>query len=181
MDVVHADVYALPFRTESFDFVYCFGVLQHTPDVRGAFEALIPPLRRGGKLAVDVYPKRTLTWLWPKYWLRPLTTRVPSERLFRAVQRLAPALLPLSNLVGRFPRIGPRLRHLVPVANYERLLPLDRSQLREWAVLDTFDMLAPRFDQPQTRDALSTWFREAGLVGVEVFQPNVLVGRGVKP
>ena len=37
-----------------------------------------------------------------------------------------------------------------PVANYEGMYGLDDRQLREWAVLDTFDMLSPQYDQPQT-------------------------------
>jgi SAM-dependent methyltransferase len=40
IDIVQADIYALPFREASFDFVYCLGVLQYTPDVRRAFLAL---------------------------------------------------------------------------------------------------------------------------------------------
>lgn len=31
LDVIQADMYALPLSPEQFDFVYCFGVLQHTP------------------------------------------------------------------------------------------------------------------------------------------------------
>src|SRR3569623_1863550 len=40
LNVVQGDIYHLPFRPGQFDFVYCFGVLQHTPDVRSAILAL---------------------------------------------------------------------------------------------------------------------------------------------
>src|SRR5207244_9916564 len=33
LNVMQADIYALPFRPAQFDFIYCLGVLQHTPDV----------------------------------------------------------------------------------------------------------------------------------------------------
>lgn len=47
LDVVQASVYELPFRREQFDFVYCFGVLQHTPDVKASFVSLAPQVRPG--------------------------------------------------------------------------------------------------------------------------------------
>ena len=31
--IFQSDLYNLPFSQHSFDFVYCFGVLQHTPDI----------------------------------------------------------------------------------------------------------------------------------------------------
>ncbi|MBI4576848.1 MAG: hypothetical protein HY722_11345 [Planctomycetes bacterium] len=40
--------------------------------------------------------------------------------------------------------------------------------LKEWAYLDTFDMLAPRHDFPQTRATLGRWLQEAGLEAVDV-------------
>src|SRR5207248_3605674 len=69
--IVQADIYAMPFRTEYFDKVFCFGVLQHTPDVRQAFLALPPMLKPGGELVVDVYKKTFFrTCLATKYYAR---------------------------------------------------------------------------------------------------------------
>src|SRR5437763_11214620 len=45
--IVQADIYAMPFHSWYFDKVFCFGVLQHTPDVRQAFLALPPMLKAG--------------------------------------------------------------------------------------------------------------------------------------
>lgn len=181
LNVVQGDVYRLPFRAGSFDFVYCFGVLQHTPDVGGAFRSLVEPLRLGGRLAVDLYPKLAANVLWPKYWLRPLTRRVPPDRLFPLVERMVSALFPLSLALGRVPLVGRKLRHVLPIVNYDGRLPLSHTQLREWAVLDTFDMLAPRYDQPQTAATLEAWFRDAGLDAIEVFREGLVVGRGRRP
>jgi SAM-dependent methyltransferase len=176
--VVQADLLALPFAPGSFDFVYCFGVLQHTPDPRRAFQALPPLLAPGGRLVVDVYPRLWQNWLWPKYWLRPLTRRLPPRDLSALVSAAFPFLYPLSLTLGRVPGLGRRLRHLIPVANYEGVYPLEEPQLREWALLDTIDMLGPRHDKPQTAAALRSWLEEAGLVDVSVFRRGFLVGRG---
>lgn len=178
LDVIQADVYQLPFRAHAFGYVYCFGVLQHTPDVHASFVALTQQLAEGGRLAVDLYPRIALNAVWPKYWLRPLTRRLPPECLFALVMRMVDALWPLSLALGRVPRVGRRLRHVLPIANYEGLLPLTPEQLKGWAVLDTFDMLAPAHDHPQTVATLRKWFDEARLDEVEVFRRGLVVGRG---
>jgi len=179
--VVQGDIYRLPFSLESFDFVYCLGVLQHTPDVERAFRSLVPQLKPGGRLAVDLYPKLLLNLLWPKYWLRPITRRLPQERLFSMVERLVPLLLPISEALRRVPGSRGKLRYLVPVANYTGVFPLSVEQIREWAVLDTFDMLSPSYDQPQSAPTLRRWMTDSGLVDVSVERPGFLVGRGRKP
>jgi SAM-dependent methyltransferase len=181
LDVVQGDIYALPFQPGSFDFVYCLGVLQHTPDVGRAFAALPPMLRSGGHLAIDLYPKLWRNLVWPKYWLRPLTRRIAPDRLFRLVQRAVPRLLPLSRAVGRLPAVGRQLRRLVPVADYSGVLPLSDAQLETWAVLDTFDMLAPAYDQPQSVATVHRWFEQAGLAEVSVERLGFVVGRGTRP
>jgi len=180
LDVVQASLYELPFKPDSFDYVYCFGVLQHTPNVRGAFEALRRPLKTGGRIAVDVYPNRFRSRLRTKHLVRPITKRMPSSTLFSMTQRWVPRLLPVSLALGRVPRIGRWLRHLVPISNYEGLYPLNSQQIHEWAILDTFDMLAPRYDSPQTERTLRAWFTAQGYRDVEIFFVEQLVGRGVK-
>jgi SAM-dependent methyltransferase len=52
-----ASLYELPFPKGYFDKVFCFGVLQHTPDVARAFATIARFVRPGGELAVDVYNK----------------------------------------------------------------------------------------------------------------------------
>jgi SAM-dependent methyltransferase len=176
LDVVQADLYRLPFVPESFDFVYCLGVLQHAPDVKRAFMALPRQLKKGGRLAVDLYPRLWRNLLWPKYWLRLLTRRLSPRALHALVSRAFPVLYPISQALGRVPLAGRQLRYAVPVANYEGVLPLTPAQLREWAFLDTFDMLGPRYDKPQSLETLRGWFEEAGLSDIRVSRMGFLVG-----
>ena len=181
LNVVQADIYHLPFKPASFEFVYCFGVLQHTPDMEKAFMMLPVQLVSGGRLSVDVYAKLFLNIIWPKYWLRPFTKGMPADRLFPMVQAMVKILFPLSIAIGRIPYIGHKLRYVIPVANYEGIFPLTMEQLREWAVLDTFDMLSPLHDHPQSANILRKWFQQAGMQDVHVFRPEFIVGRGIKP
>jgi SAM-dependent methyltransferase len=181
LHVIQADIYHLPFAPAAFDFVYCLGVLQHTPDVHGAFRALPSQLVPGGLLAVDVYPRLWRNLLWSKYWLRPVTRRMPSEVLFRLVKRFTPGLLALSDFLSRIPLIGGRLRYAVPVVNYRGVYPLSEQQLLEWATLDTYDMLGPQYDQPQSLSTLRRWFEEARLESVCTERLGFNVGRGRAP
>jgi len=181
LDVVRGDIYHLPFSPAHFDFIYCFGVLQHTPDAEAAFAQLPRFLKPGGKLAVDFYPKLARNLLWSKYWIRPITKRMPQPVLFRWIERLVPKLLPLSNLLASVPGTRGRLRYLIPIANYRGVLPLNDDQLREWAVLDTFDMLAPEHDHPVSVETLRKWFEAAGLVDLHIERPGFIIAYGTRP
>jgi 2-polyprenyl-3-methyl-5-hydroxy-6-metoxy-1,4-benzoquinol methylase/uncharacterized protein YbaR (Trm112 family) len=181
LHLVQADIYRLPFAPGTFDFVYSLGVLQHTPDVRKSVDSLVPMVKPGGGFTVDLYLRRWSNFAEPKYWLRPFTTRMQQERLFGLVERFTPALMRISRALARVPLVGGFLRRLVPVANYEGIHPLNETQLQQWAVLDTFDWLGPRYDQPQTPSTLRRWLEEAKLEAIEVMHESHLTGRAVKP
>lgn len=181
LHVVQGDIYALPFVKRFFPFVYSLGVLQHTPDVAKAFAALPSMVAEGGCLCVDFYERSWKSRLLPKYWLRPLTKKMPKEELFKYLQYWIPKMLPVSMLLDHIPVVGSLLKRLVPVANYKGILPLTEKQLQEWALLDTFDWLSPQFDNPQTAAIVHEWFQQAGLEDIAVLKAGHLVGRGRKP
>ncbi len=178
LHVVQGDIYSLPFAPGTFAFVYCFGVLQHTPDVPVAFAALPQMVQKGGRLCVDYYQKTWKSFFHLKYWLRPVTKRLPPDVLFKTVQRTVPVLLPLSRRIGSIPFLGKVLTRLVPVANYYHVLPLSDEQQKDWALLDTFDWLGPQYDHPQTIAAARSWMEHAGMREIEVLKLGHLVARG---
>lgn len=182
--VVQADLYRMPLREGSFDRVVCIGVLQHTPDVERAFLTLVRYLKPGGHLAVDVYrrPRGVRRLLNTKYWVRPLTSRVPPAALYALTSRYVKAMWPVARLLARVPLVGRRLNWMLLIGDYQGVLPLGDAQLREWAILDTFDMLAPAYDSPQDRETLERWFVEAGMTDIEVhYGHNGIEGRGTRP
>ena len=124
---LQGDIYSLPLAPASFDLVYCLGVLQHTPDVSGAFRALARYVKPGGLLVVDFYHRTWRDCLHPKRWLRPLTVRMEQRRLFAVVERLAPSLLSVSRAVGRVPLIGRALTAFRPDCQLRRGLPVDAA------------------------------------------------------
>lgn len=106
--------------------------------------------------------------LHAKYLFRPLTKRMDQSSLFQLLQRWVLSLLATSQALGRVPLIGPGLKRIVPVADYTGRFPLSDQQLKEWALLDTFDMLAPTYDNPQTVVTVRRWFEQDGLAEIEV-------------
>jgi len=80
--------------------------------------------------------------------------------------------------LGASPNLG--VNYAIPVCNYEVIFHLSKSQLREWDVLETFDMFAPMYDQPQTLSTLRAWFEETDMENTEVFRRGSYVGRRMK-
>jgi len=58
-----ADAEKLPFADATFDAVYSFGVLHHTPDTAGSIEEVRRVLKPGGKAYIMLYNTRSLNWL----------------------------------------------------------------------------------------------------------------------
>ena len=66
-----ADAERLPFANDSFDLVYSWGVIHHTPDTATAASEIVRVCRPGGRVAVMVYHRRSLFALqaWVVYGL----------------------------------------------------------------------------------------------------------------
>jgi SAM-dependent methyltransferase len=181
---LQADIHQLPLRPESFDKIFCFGVLQHCPNPELAFRALLPFLKPGGEIVVDVYRLSWKSVFQGKYYLRPLTRRIAPERLFPVVERYVRAVYPVlgipHKLVGS--RAARMMGQLVGVCDYRGYFPLSPDKHFELCLLDTFDMLSPAHDHPQTLATIRRWFTDAGFEAVDV-KPgyNGVEGRGRRP
>lgn len=70
-DVKEADAEQLPFDDESFDLVYSWGVLHHSPNTPQAIKEVYRVLRPGGLTRIMIYHKYSLTgyMLWIRYGL----------------------------------------------------------------------------------------------------------------
>ncbi len=165
-----ANIFELPFADGTFDRVVCLGVLQHTPSPRDALRALIRALRPGGELVADCYPINLLTVFRGKYLLRLATAGADPATLFPQVNRYFDFWYnALGRLQSMFGDKALYLSDLVGVCDYRHEYPdLPAEVLREFALLDTFDMLAPRYDKPQRRATLRRWLTDEGLTDVAV-------------
>jgi uncharacterized protein YbaR (Trm112 family) len=166
--LVQASIYELPFRPETFDGCYCIGVVQHTPDPKHTLRCLAEMVRKDGKIGLFIYEKKRWTLYYAKYLFRPLTTRMKQENLLRLLKISMPILFPLTEVTFRIPYFSRIFKFLIPVSNYvgdnvSTAPGLTLSQRYQWAIMDTFDMFAPAYDQPQTMEEVEATLTDAGI------------------
>ncbi len=164
LSIVQASIYELPFPESSFDKAVCLGVLQHVPNVANAVKALVEMVRPGGEIVVDFYPKKGWwTKVSAKYILRPLLKRLSHRRLLGLIELNIDWLLWLYYFLLKY-RLGLLCRFL-PICAIQGSFPshLTKSEIREWAILDTFDMFSPMHDQPQWVDEMAAIFERYGV------------------
>ena len=64
VDARVSDAEHLPFEDDTFDVVYSFGVLHHTPNTQQAIDEVYRVLKPGGKIVIMLYHKNSLhVWL----------------------------------------------------------------------------------------------------------------------
>ena len=165
-DIVQASLYGLPFRRGAFDACYCIGVLQHTPDPQRTLTSLPPVLKEGGRLSVVAYERRRWTRFQTKYLIRPLTKRMPKPWLLGSIQWSMPVLFSVTEVLFRLPLVGRLFRFVIPVSNYTGERRLSIRQRYRLAILDTFDVLSPEFDYPQTAQDVLQTLGEVGMVNL---------------
>ena len=68
--VVQADATSLPFKKETFDCIYSFGVLHHIPDVDKAVVEINRVIKPGGQVMAMLYNKDSLLYGYSIVYLR---------------------------------------------------------------------------------------------------------------
>lgn len=182
--LVQANIYEMPFVKASFDKVFCFGVLQHTPNPEASFKALVAMMKPGAKLATDIYLKTVMRYyLNTRYWVRPFTRNMNPQKLYARCKAYIDFMWPLARIIRRIPKVGEAINWRLLIADLSNEMPnADDATLKEWAYLDTFDMLSPTYDIPQTPATFRRWHEEAGLRDIDVrLGPNGVVGTAIRP
>lgn len=172
--LVQASIYELPFKSEVFDACYSIGVIQHTPDPSKVIRSLPRLLKKDGEIALTIYERKPWTLLNAKYLIRPLTKRMDQQLLLFLVKIATPVFFPITELLFRIPFIGRLFAFIIPVANYTHQSGLSFKQRYRCVVLDTFDMLSPQFDYPQTQQEVSAALSCSGIMNIRRIKPNGL-------
>ena len=162
--LAQADIFALPFREQTFDLAYSIGVLHHTPDPRAAFDRVAADVKVGGGLAVYLYGRYGFWYRMPDV-ARKVTTRLP----IGVMMVLSASAIPLYYLY-RLPLIGKLFGTLF-------LISMHRNW--RWRWLDTFDWYTSRYQWKFLYPEVFRWFRENQFKEVEIFDEPIRM-RGVK-
>lgn len=155
--IAQANIFELPFREGTFDFIFSLGVLHHTPNTKAAFDRLPKLLRPNGRIAIWLYSNYE-RWR-PSEIYRRVTPRLP-PRLLHALTYVAVPLY----YVNKIPGLG-------RVTYY--LLPISRHPKAEWRVLDTFDWYSPKYQWKHTYEEVVPWFEQQGLTDIRVLDTPV--------
>jgi len=181
-----ASIYELPFPDNSFDKVFCMGVLQHTPDFEASIKALVDKAKPGGEIVVDFYPiKGWWTKLHAKYLLHPFLKHINHKLLLKIIEANIGWLMKTEYALHRI-GLGFFARFL-PIVDIQGTIPktLSAKEKKEWVILDTFDMFSPEYDNPQRIKNVAQMFERQGaqvtFAGFEYFDGgNAAVVRAVK-
>jgi hypothetical protein len=108
------------------------------------------------------------------------------EKLLGKIERNANRLIKWYSFFDKI-GLGKIVNRFLPVCDIKGTLPhnLKKEELREWVILDTFDMFSPEHDHPQRISTVKKWMEEAGVkvnfadyisYGKENFQAAVVKG-----
>lgn len=161
--LLQASVFNLPFAPNSFDIIYSFGVLHHTPNPRLAMSKLVSLLKPGGILCITVYEKGSM--YYTSRYARNVTTKLPNLLLYSlCILYVTLMYIPYKYLGLRFGLLG-------------RLLPISLSNNFFEAILDTFDCYSPTYQFTYRESEIYRWFKEEKLKNVEFKdEPVTLLG-----
>jgi SAM-dependent methyltransferase len=171
---MQADVFALPFAPESFDYIYSLGVLHHTPDCEKAFKNLPRYLKPGGTIAVWLYSGYNKWYRFSDVY-RKVTHRMSAPALLRILRAAVPFFYHLDRGLRKIPIVGKPLAGLV-----HHVFPVNRNPDPEIRILDTFDWYSPKYQSKHTYEQVFRWMESCGLRDLNVAEIGIGV-RGRKP
>jgi SAM-dependent methyltransferase len=169
-----ADVFALPFAPESFDYIYSVGVLHHTPDCERAFKSLPRYLKPGGSISIWLYSGYNKWYRFSDIY-RKAACRMSPKLLLGILRVLVPVFYWLDRALRRVPAIGRPAAGLV-----HHLFPVNRNPDPQIRVLDTFDWYSPKYQSKHTYEQVFRWFESCGLKDLRVIEIPIAV-KGRKP
>ena len=163
--IFQASIYEMPFENNSFNKVFCLGVLQHTPNFKKSIKSLADKVKDGGELVVDFYPvSGWWTKINAKYILRPWLKKIEHKKLLSLIEKNVDWLIAFY-LFNQKVGLGKFFNRFLPIPDISSTIPknLSSDELRNWVILDTFDMFSPEYDNPQIVEQVKKWIKDAGL------------------
>ena len=160
--ILQSDIFNLPFKENTFDFVYSLGVLHHLSEPEKGFGCLVDLIKIGGEIYIWVYKKSLRKIILNP--VRKITNRLPAKILLYIA-------IPIS-FIGYFGIIVPCrfLIKMFPI--FKKTLP---AHIAEYCkhnlkiyLTDWFDRLSAPIANCYLPEEIEGWFKNKGLSEIQI-------------
>ena len=182
---IKSSINNLKFLNDMFDYVLCYGVAQHTPDIIETYKSCYGFGKKEGKISIDHYVKTnfpTTKSIW-----RPITTRIKPSLLLKIIKFYIPYYFTIDTFIKKkLPKFLSKILKIllpIPCVNYTdaKNIPQEKSKLIEWAIMDTFDALGAKYDFPLNIQELNDIAKNIGFINFKIKERgHVIVLNAVK-
>lgn len=179
--VVQADLSRLPFASNSFDFVYSYGVLHHMVSPSSGLQELVRAAKPGTWVALYLYEDfrdRNLAWrisLGLSNLPRHLTTRLPHPLLYALCVLASPLIYLLFTVPYHLSQRTSFLKHRTSRMPF-------RHASNPWDLAgDLYDRFATPIERRYSRSSAEAFLREAGLREIRITNRRGWMVAGIKP
>ena len=166
VSLVQGNLFEVPLKEASFDFIFANGVLHHTRSTREALAHCRRLLCAGGEVAAYIYRKKAPIREYADDYLRSLISRMEPEEAWEACRGLTELGQQLSELNAEItlrsgvPALGIRPgRHSVQRLLYVTMLKMfwDPARGFEGSTLVNFDWYHPAYAWRHTAEEIKQW------------------------
>jgi len=158
--IIQADIYNLPFKQETFDYIFSIGVLHHLPRPEQGFDQLVKYLKPKKKVSIWVYGREKNFLLMLANPIRKyVLSKLPLPFLYSSALIFAGFLYPVCKLIYRpIGKFSPNLLKLLPQGSFFSYLGSLNFRIVHSIIFD--QMLAPVAFYYKRSEVLS-WFRNS--------------------
>jgi ubiquinone/menaquinone biosynthesis C-methylase UbiE len=160
----------LPFADNTFDAVYCMGVVQHTPNPEITFNELVRVLKHDGKIVVDTYKKSWKSYTNLQGFYRFIFSLASMEQGKSFIDWFAPKIFKFHRRMMDIPVLNKIIYRLLPFDSSFPNLTLTKDEEERWFVMSIYDGYLSEYIFPQTVSSLKKWAEASDLSSYEVIE-----------
>lgn len=150
---IQANLMALPFKNQTFDYIHASGVLHHTPNTEKAFNSVEKYTKSGGKFGVWIYRTGIVEVLPLIPFVRNKKFILKGTALRKITTKLNPTFLyVLIYLYAAYFHFFYKLNSIIRGKKHKQTIRERTTSL--------FDSLSPQFDHKHSPSELVRWFED---------------------
>ena len=186
---IKGDFKSLIKMSNSFDYVFCYGVAQHTQDPKLVYKLCVNFAKKEGFVSIDHYRKMLIPnpFYHPKYIWRIFVKNMKPKKLLNFVKFYIPIYIKFDTLIIKIfkKKLSTLIRGCIPIPcfNYfgNKNVNQDKNTLLQWAIMDTYDALGAKYDYPFSIKQVEKIVKPLGLKKYKIKKGgNGIVFNGIK-